>query len=449
MKKAFPISLAIIFMLAVVLRFSTVGRNSLWFDEAWGVFRANQPLASTLTGDIEVGRPPLYYAGLHYWVNWFGNSEFSVRMPSAFASLLSVALVFSLGCQIGNRRIAWVVMGLLAFSPLHIWYGQEVRMYIFVSCLGLIAANGLVWKHWLAILPVTAALAGGLYVDFPMIPLWIALSGVFWVYWWLQGRARRGFIVWSVSTCLATLLYQPWWSRVSALFDLLNNIFVFRQVRQALHLPEFSSSQYIMMMLSSCLAFVLLAGLFYKLWQQDRIRRTMVPVMIFLFLLFTVVFAWPRLFGVKRVLVTGWPYVCLLAAALVVEWERRYPAILYASLGISLLTAVAMVAAVPKDDWRGAVSYINSNVQADDVVWIDPGWNTSVYEYYRAGPPAHYGNEDALKELAMANIWLVAERFPGQAIPSSPSEAWLNNNMHLVKAVPFYRLEVRLYRPDK
>ena len=46
-------------------------------------------------------------------------------------------------------------------------------------------------------------------------------------------------------------------------------------------------------------------------------------------------------------------------------------------------------------------------------------------------------------------FWIVAERFPGQAIPSSPNEAWLDAQLHLVERVPYYRLEVRHYRPDE
>ena len=447
MKNAIQTKLAILILLAAMLRFAPLGRNSLWFDEAWTVFRAKQPIAATLAGDIDFGRPPLYYAGLHYWVDWFGSSEFSVRLPSAIASLLSVALVFSLGCRLGKRRLAWVAMSLMAFSPIHIWYGQEARMYIFVSCLGLIAANGLVWKNWLAIVPVTAALTSGLYVDYPMIPLWTGLSGVFGVYWWLNGGSRQAFLVWFVSTCLAIMLYQPWWSRTLALFERLNSIFVFREVRQALHLPEFSPSQYIMMLLASGISIALLGGLFYKLWQNDNARRMLPPLIVITFLLVTAIFAWPRLFGVKRVLVTGWPYVCLFVAAFVVEWERKQPAVTYASLGISLAAALAMVVAVPKDDWRGAVTQINLHAHADDAVWIDPGWNRYVYEYYRTGPPAQYGNEEVLPELPQTDTWLVAERFPGQAVPSSPTEGWLNDNLRLVERVPFYRLEVRLYRP--
>ena len=210
MTKTFSAWLVSLLLLVILLTFSTLGRNSLWFDEAWSVFRARQPVETALAGNIDLGRPPLYYIALHYWIDWFGASETSVRLPSALASLFSVGLVYLLGLQLSNRRVALVGMSLLALSPLHVWYAQEVRMYIFVAFLGLAAANGLAWGHWLAILPVTAALTAGLYVDFPMIPLWIGLSAAFLVYWQVKGRPARPFFVWLTATALSALLYLPW-----------------------------------------------------------------------------------------------------------------------------------------------------------------------------------------------------------------------------------------------
>ncbi len=448
MAKKFPIMLIILFLLALLLRFATLGRNSLWFDEAWGVFRATQPVKTTLAGNIEVGRPPLYYVGLHYWINWFGRSETAVRFPSALASLLSVPLVYLLGRQISTRRVALLAMGLLAFSPLHVWYAQEVRMYIFIACLGLVAANGLAWGHWLAILPTTIALTAGLYVDFPMVPVWIGISATFFVYWWVKGRPKTPIFVWLISTTLAVLFYQPWWSRLATLLTLLNNIHVFLNTRRALNLPEFSATQYVLMMGLAGLGLTLFFALVYKLMQQNDFRRFVTPFILLLFLLLTVAFVWPRLFGVKRVLATGWPYVSLFVAWLVVAWEGKKQWIGYGLMGISLVATIVMLSFVPKDDWRNAVAYINNNAQAGDVVWIDPPWNNVAYDYYGTQLPASAGNQENLEQLAGTDTWLLAERFPGQTPPSSVSETWLDDNLQLVEVIPFYRLEVRHYRPE-
>lgn len=438
---------AIFLLAAILLRFSTLGRNSLWFDEAWGVFRAYQPLADTLAGQIEVGRPPLYYAGLHYWVKWVGSSETAVRFPSALASLFSVGLVYLLGRQLGGRRVALVAMSLLAFSPLHVWYAQEVRMYIFVACLGLVVANGLVWGRWLAILPVTAALTVGLYIDFPMIPLAIGLSAAFLVYWWGQGRPKVPVAVWFISTAVAILLYQPWWSRFAHLLTLLNDIHFFEATRHYLNLPEFSAGFYALLMMAAGVGLLLFFALVYQLLQKEKVRHLLTPFAVVLFIICTLAFVWPRFFGLKRVIATGWPYVCLLIAWLVVLWPgKRKEQVWYGLMGISLLATLVMLWAVPKDDWRSAVAYIEAQAQPEDIVWIDPPWNAVAYEYYQAETAPVYGELTALKQMAVTDIWLVAERFPMYEIPSSASESWLDENFQLVEAVPFYRLQVRHYQ---
>lgn len=322
-------------------------------------------------------------------------------------------------------------------------------MYIFVACLGLLVANGLVWGHWLAIFPVTAALTAGLYVDFPMIPLAIGLSALFLVYWWVQGRPKRPFWVWFIATAVSIFLYQPWWSRFAHLLSLLNDIHFFNATRQTLNLPEFSAVHYALMMVGAGLGLIILFWLVYRVLQENKIRRMVTPLAVVVFIVCSVAFVWPRFFGLKRVIATGWPYVCLLIAWLVVSWEGKRKRLMWTVLlGISLLATFVMLWAVPKDDWRSAVAYIEAQAQPEAVIWLDPSWNNVAYEYYQAKTSATTGNIQELKQTAVMDIWLVAERFPQNEIPSSASEVWLDENLQLVEAVPFYRLEVRHYRPE-
>jgi hypothetical protein len=311
-------------------------------------------------------------------------------------------------------------------------------------------ANGLAWGRWLAILPITAALTAGLYIDFPMIPLALGISALFIVYWRVNGRAKVPFSVWLISMILALLLYQPWWSRAATLFTLLNNIHFFSAIRQTLHLPPFTAVHYALLLITASVGLTLMLGAAYKLLQITKIRRIVTPLAVLLFIGLSIAFVWPRFYGLKRVLATGWPYVCLAVAWLVVAWEgnkgRRF--MWAGSLAVSLLATLLMLWAVPKDDWRGAVAYIEAQAQAEDIVWLDPSWNQTAYEYYQADTTAYWGDIETLAQVAQTDIWLVAERFPSYETPSSESEAWLDEHLQLVAAIPFYRLEVRHYRPE-
>jgi len=109
-----------------------------------------------------------------------------------------------------------------------------------------------------------------------------------------------------------------------------------------------------------------------------------------------------------------------------------------------------MLIAVPKDDWRGVASHVNQLDADSFTIWIDPPYNSIAYDYYT---PRHQAvpirPQESKGELAMGqtDIWLIAGRAPGEPIPSSSSEAWLDQHWRLVDSVPFYRLELRHYRP--
>jgi len=101
---------------------------------------------------------------------------------------------------------------------------------------------------------------------------------------------------------------------------------------------------------------------------------------------------------------------------------------------------------VPKDDWRGAVAFINENAASDAVVYFDPGWTGIMGSYYPLEREAFAVRSGLEGAPEAAEIWLIAQRFPEQEIPSSATEAALDASKRLQETVPFYRLEVRRYQ---
>ena len=119
---------------------------------------------------------------------------------------------------------------------------------------------------------------------------------------------------------------------------------------------------------------------------------------------------------------------------------------MWSLLAISLATSLITLLAVPKDDWRGAVEHVNSNATINDLAWIDPFFNTSAVSYYDLNLPIETERAGTLPENVSGDLWLFAQRLPGQAIPSSLSERQLDSKLQLTEAIPFYRLELRRYR---
>ena len=84
------------------------------------------------------------------------------RLPSALASLLSVALVFVLARTLGlSLRAATAAAILLALAPLDIWYAREARMYALVAMAALVFAIGVTWDSWFGVPLAAAALTAG------------------------------------------------------------------------------------------------------------------------------------------------------------------------------------------------------------------------------------------------------------------------------------------------
>jgi 4-amino-4-deoxy-L-arabinose transferase-like glycosyltransferase len=127
--------------LATALRLYALDKQSLWYDEAFSVYLARMDLgeiADRTAADIQ---PPLYYFLLHGWIRLFGDGEPALRSLSVLFGVLAVPLIYGVGRQLFRRRPAGLLAALLlAVSPLHIWYGQETRMYTLLILLCLLSS---------------------------------------------------------------------------------------------------------------------------------------------------------------------------------------------------------------------------------------------------------------------------------------------------------------------
>lgn len=440
--------LFLILLVALLLRLPAAGVKSLWLDEAYSAYQAEREELATPVF-VERPHPPLYYTLLHHWVRLAGDGEMALRLPSAAASVAGIGVLYLLARTLTSRQAALLAAALLALSPLDQWYAQEARMHIFVTLFGLLYALALAWKHPLAVPIAAAALGIGLYVDYAMLPLWAGLSAMWFAFWWRSSPRVLPLVGWLAGSLGGWLLYRGWWTQLRQSLDgAIGNVFVFAQIREWLGLPRLGATHFAIALSIGVLAITggALAGA--RLLSQHRWRRTLTVAVFLVFAFVSGLMLAPRLFTVKRVLVTGWPYVLLLMAWLVVmagEWRRW---LLPLVLGISLITSLGVLVQ-PKDDWRAATAHVERQVLPRAIIWLDPSWNELPYRYYarRTSPESGTVEELAAAAARSAEIWLVAERLPRSSVPSSPAEAWLDENWSLVHWQPFYRLEVRAYRP--
>lgn len=91
--------------------------------------------------------PPVYFWLLWVWVRLAGESEFSARFPSLICGMVTIAALYPLGKRLLGRRVALGSVALLALSRFHIWWSQEMRMYIVATMWGVLSLYTLL--RWL------------------------------------------------------------------------------------------------------------------------------------------------------------------------------------------------------------------------------------------------------------------------------------------------------------
>ena len=114
---------------AALLRFPTLGWQSLWVDEVQTLEITRKSAGDVVVGAAEQNiSPPLYFllvwAGTRYQVD-----EVALRVASAIAGLLTIPLIGMIAGQILSRTASLTTMLVLCLSPFHIWYSQEARGY--------------------------------------------------------------------------------------------------------------------------------------------------------------------------------------------------------------------------------------------------------------------------------------------------------------------------------
>jgi mannosyltransferase len=185
---------------------------SLWGDEAASVMSATRSLPSLIAmlGTVDAVHGT-YYVGLHLWIDLFGASPFSVRIPSALAVGAAVAAVMLIARMLGSTRIAIAAGIICAVVPRVTYMGAEARSsalaaaivaWLTVLLLKLVHRRTPGRRWWI---PYAALLAVGTYLF-----LYVALIAVAHAVILLTVRADREFWTrWAGSVAAALVAATP------------------------------------------------------------------------------------------------------------------------------------------------------------------------------------------------------------------------------------------------
>ena len=140
--RAAGVTLIALVVLGGALRFSTLGVQDLWLDEAvtQGLVRMNVHDMLVTLSESEA-TPPLYYLVARSWVVVFGSGEAGLRSLSALVGTLTIPVAYAIGTTLASRKVGLLFAGLVAVSPALVWYSQEARAYallVLFSALSLL-----------------------------------------------------------------------------------------------------------------------------------------------------------------------------------------------------------------------------------------------------------------------------------------------------------------------
>jgi hypothetical protein len=140
-----PWLVIIITLIGGFLRALLLGTKGMWLDETFSVWLASHNVVDMLQWIVKIDQhPPLYYLLLHYWIALNGDTPYYVRQLSALFGAGTIPIIYLIGKRMSGAVVGLAAALFLAFSPFHIYFAQETRMYTFLMFNAAVATYALV-----------------------------------------------------------------------------------------------------------------------------------------------------------------------------------------------------------------------------------------------------------------------------------------------------------------
>ena len=199
----------------MVLRFVNLGGQSLWVDELITIKNSHVGEPGILTWVLHNLQGPMVSLLTHY-VAELSLSEVALRLPSAVAGVLTVPAMYFLCRELMDRWTSVHTVFLLALSPIHIWYSQELRGYAFVILFSVLSTYFLIrWTKRRTprdVIFYAVFLFAGLVSNLSMA----FLAAVHFLYLLIQCRRPRVILWWLVAVAVVLVAFSPWIQEIAA-----------------------------------------------------------------------------------------------------------------------------------------------------------------------------------------------------------------------------------------
>lgn len=132
LRKKENLALAVILLIAFLLRIYRLGYESFWLDELHTANETNPALSlSQLFHYLWMSdqHPPLFFLLERLVFTVFGRSEVSARMLPLLAGVAGVYAIYLLGKEMLNKELGLIAAAFTCVNAFHLYYSREARNY--------------------------------------------------------------------------------------------------------------------------------------------------------------------------------------------------------------------------------------------------------------------------------------------------------------------------------
>lgn len=431
---------------AAALSFAAIGAKSFWLDEAFSVAVASldRPSLWQVVAHDQANMA-LYYLLLHFWLG-IGSGEAAVRSLSAAFAVAALVPLYGLGTRLFGQRVAVLACLLLGVNAFFVRYAQEARAYslsvflVVVSSYLLLQAldRRTAWP-W-ALYAVVSALAvythffGVLFVGAHATSLLLVRPRSIRWRFPIAAYVATAILVAPLVPFILTVTHAGWVAPITAR----------RFARALVELTGHGGLLLLAVYAILCAAAIVSSRRAQgtrgalALDAQHTFVLTWVVLPIATALVFSVLV---RPIFVSRYLIGVLPALTLVAAAGLCSLRPRFvrAVALAAVLLLSARGLAAWYSGMPKEDWRGATTYVLARAEAGDHVAFHPPYISTAFDYYALPverwswtssssyplPRGELGRLDADSAGGAFRVWLLVSK--EQHVPlASLKPRWLH-----------------------
>lgn len=487
LRKRFAILIGIIF-LGLFLRLYQLDAVAFRGDEAFSVQRwAATPLNQSLRDIASIEpHPPLTYVLFRFWGKLFGTQiEFSLRLLPVLFNLLGVPAIYTLAKRISQQDSVGLLSAFLwAIHPFEIWHAQDFRNYgvwAGLSVITLWLGLRIIQKQPRKILDWTiytcVALTSCLIFYNELITIGVLGLYVLLVCW----RKPKFVVQWSLLNCMIIVItimvfiifqgdlvsgggysgttggfeVQQYWQRFIPVLNFGDTLSL--TLQQQFN-PKTNWWFFVNTVLTSATIFLVFS----------RPKQSVFLLMIAIVPLITlgIISTQLQIFRPRYVMLVVPAYAIIISYVIHILWQKSLTKILSIALltmwtlisGISLSNYYFNPAYEKAPDWRGLITYLEHNVQLDEII-IQTSVDASFGYYYEnssisAGEfalPADVTQKipEIITTLEATteqfdSLWVLGQTFPDWQ-NAGVVENWAFENLQLTRETQIAGLPVRQF----